>query len=93
MKNKSFTLINIVGLTIGLTSAFLIYLWIQDEYAIDRFHEKLSLGEMMEVVVDTIKLDKDHMGSTSVCTEDDSILNSYIGEKGKSVEEHWLLRR
>ena len=40
LKHKFSALINIVGLTIGLTSAFLIYLWIQDEYAIDSFHEK-----------------------------------------------------
>lgn len=34
----SFT-INIVGLTAGLTSALLIYLWVNDELLIDRFHD------------------------------------------------------
>ena len=31
--------INLIGLTTGLTCAFLIYLWVQDEYSIDKFHE------------------------------------------------------
>ena len=39
LKHKFSSLINIIGLTIGLTSAFLIYLWVQDEYSIDKFHE------------------------------------------------------
>ncbi|MEM6843607.1 MAG: ABC transporter permease [Bacteroidota bacterium] len=37
-KKKSYTFINILGLAIGLASSFLIFLWIQSEYQIDRFH-------------------------------------------------------
>ncbi|MEM9985176.1 MAG: ABC transporter permease [Bacteroidota bacterium] len=33
-------MINLIGLTTGLTCAFFIYLWVQDEYAIDKFHEQ-----------------------------------------------------
>lgn len=40
VRNKFSSLINIIGLTIGLTSAFFIYLWVQDEFSIDKFHEK-----------------------------------------------------
>ncbi len=40
IKHKFSSLINIIGLTIGLTSAFFIYLWVQDEFSIDQFHEK-----------------------------------------------------
>ncbi|MBN2411178.1 ABC transporter permease [candidate division KSB1 bacterium] len=39
LKQKTYTLINIIGLTIGLTCSILILLWIQDELSIDRYHE------------------------------------------------------
>jgi putative ABC transport system permease protein len=40
LKNKAFSFINIVGLTIGMASAMLILLWIQNEVSYDQFHEK-----------------------------------------------------
>jgi len=40
LRNKVFSLINIVGLTIGMASAILILLWIQNEMSHDRFYEK-----------------------------------------------------
>lgn len=39
-KEKGFALINLAGLTVGLTAGFLIFLWVQDEVGYDRFHEK-----------------------------------------------------
>ena len=33
-------LINIIGLSTGLASALLIYLWVSDELKVDKFHEK-----------------------------------------------------
>ncbi len=39
-RNKSFSLINIGGLAIGMASAILILLWVQNEISYDRFHEK-----------------------------------------------------
>src|SRR5579862_1171096 len=39
-RNKIFSTINILGLAIGMASAVLIGLWIQDEYNFDRFHAK-----------------------------------------------------
>ncbi len=38
-KHKFSSVINIIGLTLGLSCAFFIYLWVQDEYAVDKFHE------------------------------------------------------
>lgn len=38
-RNKLFSLINIFGLTLGLTCFILIFLWIKDEVSYDRFHE------------------------------------------------------
>jgi len=39
-KNKGFSLINITGLAIGMASAILILLWIQNEVTYEQFHEK-----------------------------------------------------
>lgn len=38
-RNLSFSAINILGLALGLTCSILIYLWVQDEYAVDGFHK------------------------------------------------------
>jgi putative ABC transport system permease protein len=40
LKYKSYTLINIFGLSIGLTCAILILLWIQGELSMDNYHLK-----------------------------------------------------
>ncbi|MCF6402860.1 ABC transporter permease [Chitinophaga filiformis] len=42
MKDRQFTLLNLVGLSTGLTCAILIYLWINDEVHVDKFHAKDS---------------------------------------------------
>ncbi|MEP7170421.1 MAG: ABC transporter permease, partial [Bacteroidota bacterium] len=48
-KNKGFSLINIFGLSLGMTCAILILLWVQDEVTYNRFHEKYSaLYQVME---------------------------------------------
>jgi len=39
-KNKGFSFINIIGLAIGMASAILILLWIQNEVSYDGFHAK-----------------------------------------------------
>ena len=38
-KHKAFSLINILGLGLGLTCSLLIILWVYDEYNQDSFHE------------------------------------------------------
>jgi ABC-type antimicrobial peptide transport system permease subunit len=39
---KAFSIINITGLAVGMASAILILLWIQNEISHDRFHEKID---------------------------------------------------
>jgi ABC-type antimicrobial peptide transport system permease subunit len=39
LKNKTFSVINITGLAIGMAAAILILLWIQNEVSYDKFHE------------------------------------------------------
>ena len=46
---KSTFLINLVGLSSGLACALLIYLWVNDELSVDKFHEKdRQLYQVME---------------------------------------------
>lgn len=40
LKNKGFSFINILGLSVGMASAILILLWIGHEMSYDQFHEK-----------------------------------------------------
>ena len=39
-KDRQFTFLNLVGLSTGLACAFMIYLWVNDELYVDKFHEK-----------------------------------------------------
>lgn len=38
LKNKGYFSINVLGLSIALTVSFLMLLWVQDEYSMDKFH-------------------------------------------------------
>ena len=38
-KNKAFSVINIMGLALGLACSLLIMLWVNDEYKVDAFHK------------------------------------------------------
>ncbi len=38
-QNKTFSLINISGLALGITCSLMIMLWVQDEYNVDAFHK------------------------------------------------------
>ncbi|MCG2615290.1 ABC transporter permease [Terrimonas sp. NA20] len=40
LRSKGFTVINITGLIVGMASAILILLWIQNEVSYDQFHDK-----------------------------------------------------
>src|SRR5580692_5468893 len=42
LRNKTFSIINISGLVIGMASAILIFLWVQNEISYDRFHANLD---------------------------------------------------
>lgn len=39
VKNSTFSAINIVGLSVGMTTAILIGLWVSDEFSYDRYHQ------------------------------------------------------
>ena len=49
IKDRQFTLLNLLGLSTGLACALLIYLWVSDELNVDKFNEKDSrLYEVMK---------------------------------------------
>ncbi|MCW3465095.1 ABC transporter permease [Chitinophaga nivalis] len=49
VKDRQFTAINLMGLSTGLACTLLIYLWVYDEYRMDRFHENdRRLYQVME---------------------------------------------
>lgn len=42
LKNRQFTFLNIVGLSTGMACALLIYLWVNEELQVDKFHKNNS---------------------------------------------------
>ncbi|GAB4043706.1 ABC transporter permease [Spirosoma jeollabukense] len=53
LKNRFYSLINLTGLTAGLTIGILILLWVQDELSFDRFHRQASVIYRLENRVGT----------------------------------------
>src|ERR1044072_3123544 len=48
VKNRQFTFLNLIGLSTGLASAILIFMWVSDEMSVDKFNEKDS--QLFEVM-------------------------------------------
>lgn len=49
VKDRRFALLNLIGLSTGLACALLIYIWVNDELSMDRFHKKdATLYQVME---------------------------------------------
>jgi predicted permease len=49
LRSKSYFLINLIGLSAGLTCTLLIFLWVSDELGMNKFHEKdARLYQIME---------------------------------------------
>jgi len=42
LKNRTYSFINIAGLSVGIMCSMLILLWVFDEYAFDKFHPKFN---------------------------------------------------
>ncbi len=54
-KEKTFMIINVLGLSLGIWCSLLIALWVQDEYNQDKFHKN---GEQIYKVIRNEKVDK-----------------------------------
>ena len=54
-KQKTYSITNILGLTVGLTASVLIFLWMLDELSVDRFHAKID--RIYKVMINDIYAD------------------------------------
>jgi putative ABC transport system permease protein len=54
-RQKTYSITNILGLTVGLTASFLIFLWLMDEISVDRFHDKTD--RIYKVMINDIYAD------------------------------------
>jgi putative ABC transport system permease protein len=59
LRQKSYTLINIAGLSVGLACSFLILLWVVDELSVNQFHDD---GRLISQVM------RNHRSSTRIHT-------------------------
>jgi len=58
VRNKAFSLINIAGLGLGMACSLLIFLWVQDEKGMDKFHAHgKNLYLVYERVISAGKMD------------------------------------
>ncbi len=55
IKQKTYSITNILGLTVGLTASVLIFLWMLDELSVDRFHTKAD--RIYKVMINDIYAD------------------------------------
>ncbi|MCO6497355.1 MAG: ABC transporter permease [Chitinophagaceae bacterium] len=83
MKNKAFSLINILGLTIGITVCMMIFVFIMNEFSMDNFHKN---GNNIYRVMRNFK----HDGKSSAVAYlsgpyAPALLNDYKGEIKKAV--------
>ncbi len=77
-RNKTFSIIKILGLSIGLTVCMLIFLYTKDELSFDQFHKN---KDQLYRIVQTWKMGKD-------AAQNLGITNSVMGETfGKEVPE------
>jgi putative ABC transport system permease protein len=54
-RQKTYSITNILGLTVGLTASILIFLWMLDEISVDKFHSKI--GSTYKVMINDIYTD------------------------------------
>ena len=83
IKNKAFSIINILGLTIGITVCMMIYLFILNEFSVDNFHKN---GKNIYRVMRHFK----HDGKSSSVAYlsgpyGPALLNDFKGEINKAV--------
>ena len=62
-RHAAYSVINIAGLTVGLTCVVLLFLWVQDELGFDRFHQKV---DDIYIVSSHLKKEKDQLQVPSV---------------------------
>ncbi len=80
-KNTSSFLINLIGLSTGLVCVLLVYLWVSDELAMDRFHEN------EERIYQVFRNIPDGQGEISTYRSNSSLLLTALQEEVPEVEK------
>lgn len=75
-----FSSINILGFVLGMTAAFLIYLWVMDEMTFEDFHEN------RDTIYRVIKVSKDETGKLSESAEVVAPLSETLRDKFTQVK-------
>jgi len=87
-KNKATSLINLFGLSIGMTAAVFIFLWVQNELSFDNYHPG---KENIYRITNAVKVNKDE---TWVCVwgkETDT--NSKNKVDSTYLQENWMFNK
>ncbi|AKD56602.1 ABC transporter permease [Spirosoma radiotolerans] len=86
-KSKAFSLINVLGLALGMTCSLLIMLWVQDERSIDQFHTN---GPRIYQVMENQQWTGNDISTTSATPGPmASALTAEIPEVERSVKITW----
>ncbi len=80
LRNKVFSIINVLGLAIGLACFILIFLWVSDEIGYDRFHE--NAGRLYRL------LQKDHIDPDFIWTTTPTPLGPLLKENIPEIEAY-----
>src|SRR4249919_1904329 len=81
MKNKIFSLINITGLTMGIAVCMMIFLFILNEFSVDRFHKNGNMMYRVMRVYDKSKPPVAYLSGPYAT----ALLNDFPGQIKKAV--------
>jgi putative ABC transport system permease protein len=79
-RNIAFSIINILGLAIGIACVILILLWVNDELSYDKFHEK---GDRIYRVITHFNDEENRIWTSSPFP-----LGNYMAEKYPGIETY-----
>jgi predicted permease len=79
LKDRQFTILNLVGLSTGLACTLLIYLWVADELKVDKFHDKD--GRLFQVMAN-----QKNAGEVRTIQETPSLLADALAKDMPEVE-------
>lgn len=79
IKDRQFTVLNVLGLSAGLACALLIYLWVHDELSVDKFFKKNSqIYQLMEL--------RKSDGEIKLSDESSGLLNEVLKAQEPEIE-------
>ncbi|MDA3953757.1 MAG: ABC transporter permease [Bacteroidales bacterium] len=81
LRNKAFSAINILGLSLGLTTAMLILMWVWDELSYDRFHDNADNIYML------INKNSDDQGNSEEYVESPAPMADYLVKNIPGVKD------